>query len=123
KPLPLPDYLEWALPTKHICLITDDGTAATAELAAELSRRNWPVVVLSFPPYITGQTNVQSPAHHVMLEDLSEMHLQAALKRITDQYGPVAAFIHLGPAAEQISNRFWSETEKAIARHVFLIAK
>src|SRR5262249_14553582 len=106
-----------------ICLITDDGTPATVELAGELSKQNWSVVVLSFPPYITLPNNNGAFAQHVLLEDMSEVHLQETLKRIVDQYGPIAAFIHLGAAPEQISSRFWSETEKAIAKHVFLIAK
>jgi hypothetical protein len=56
------------------------------------------------------------------MANLNEQHLQLLLQSITNQHGPIGAFIHLHP---QFSTRGISylETDKAIVKQVFLLAK
>jgi acyl transferase domain-containing protein len=125
KALPTPDYLEESLPVGHICLLTDDGTETTTALAAELQKRNIQPVVLSFPAEVSPvgpalPTGVQ----RVMLANMSESGLEQALKQITEKHGKVAAVIHLNAkAAAQGNAGDFSEQQKAIVKHVFLLAK
>lgn len=123
--LPEPDVLDFTLPEQHIALITDDGTATTSELALALGKRNWKVVVLSFPQtLIAEQLPLPGGINRVVLANLSEEHLQNQLEAIASEYGQIAAFIHLNPANYDASNCVrYLETEKALLRHVFLIAK
>ncbi|MER3491473.1 MAG: beta-ketoacyl synthase [Mastigocladus sp. ERB_26_2] len=125
KVLSEPDVLDFTLPEKHIALITDDGTATTSELALALGKRNWKVVVLSFPQtLIAEQLPLPEGINRVVLANLSEEHLQNQLEAIASQYGQIAAFIHLNPANYDASNCVrYLETEKALLRHVFVIAK
>lgn len=101
-----------------ICLITDDGSSLTVELAQSLVEQGWRVVVLSFPAAIT-QKKVPLPKgiNRAILVDMSEGHLQQQLKAITNNYGAIGAFIHLSPLATS------SITARAILKQVFLIAK
>ncbi|MBW4554946.1 MAG: SDR family NAD(P)-dependent oxidoreductase [Trichormus sp. ATA11-4-KO1] len=124
--LPEPDILDFTLPAQHIALLTDDGTLTTTKLAETLIKCGWKIVVLSFPPSLIGQ---QSPLpgdiNRVVLADLSEEHLQQQLAAIATEYGAIAAFIHLNPPSiEETSHGVcFLESEKAILRHVFLLAK
>ncbi len=124
--LPEPDILDFSLPEKHIALLTDDGTPTTSELAVALLQRDWKVVVLSFPKtLIADQLPLPEGINRVVLANLSEEHLQNQLEAIASQYGQIAAFIHLNPDShDDLSNHVrYLETEKALLRHVFLIAK
>ncbi|KOP27373.1 beta-ketoacyl synthase [Hapalosiphon sp. MRB220] len=124
--LPEPDILDFSLPEKHIALLTDDGTPMTSELALALLQRDWKVVVLSFPQtLIADQLPLPEGINRVVLANLSEEHLQNHLEAIASQYGQIAAFIHLNPDNhDDASNHVrFLETEKAILRHIFLIAK
>ncbi|MFB2769942.1 SDR family NAD(P)-dependent oxidoreductase [Pelatocladus sp. BLCC-F211] len=124
--LPEPDILDFSLPEKHIALLTDDGTPMTSELALALLQRDWKVVVLSFPQtLIADQLPLPEGINRVVLANLSEEHLQNQLEAIASQYGQIAAFIHLNPDShDDVSNHVrYLETEKALLRHVFLIAK
>jgi NAD(P)-dependent dehydrogenase (short-subunit alcohol dehydrogenase family) len=73
----------------------------------------WKTVVLSFPGV---ESNVHAGMNRVVLTDWNEDSLQQQLKQIADNYGTVAAFIHLHPATSL-------DIDKSILRHVFLIAK
>jgi acyl transferase domain-containing protein len=124
--LPAPDALEFSLPADHIALITDDGSQTTTQLAEALSQRGWKTVVLSFPPTVMGkQSPLPETVNRVVLQDLSEEHLQQQLAAIASEYGKVAAFIHLNPANrdDTCDHVRYLETEKSLLRHVFLIAK
>ena len=111
--LPTPDSLEFSLPENHIALITDDGSDTTKKLAESLIAKGWKTVVLSFSGI---QSTVNEGINRVVLTDWNEDSLQEQLKHITDNYGTVAAFIHLHPVTSL-------EIEKSILLHVFLIAK
>ncbi|MEI6442263.1 MAG: SDR family NAD(P)-dependent oxidoreductase [Nostocales cyanobacterium ELA583] len=111
--LPTPDSLEFSLPENHIALITDDGSDTTEKLAKSLIAKGWKTVVLSFPGI---ESSVNAEINRVVLTDWNEDSLQQQLKQIADNYGTVAAFIHLHPATPL-------EIEKSILLHVFLIAK
>ncbi|MCX5982871.1 MAG: SDR family NAD(P)-dependent oxidoreductase [Nostocales cyanobacterium LacPavin_0920_SED1_MAG_38_18] len=111
--LPTPDSLEFSLSENHIALITDDGSSTTEKLAESLIAKGWKTVVLSFPGV---ESNVNAGINRVVLTDWNEDSLQQQLKQIADNYGTVAAFIHLHPATSL-------DIDKSILRHVFLIAK
>ena len=111
--LPTPDSLEFSLSENYIALITDDGSSTTEKLAESLIAKGWKTVVLSFPGV---ESNVHAGMNRVVLTDWNEDSLQQQLKQIADNYGTVAAFIHLHPATSL-------DIDKSILRHVFLIAK
>ncbi|MEA5565562.1 polyketide synthase, partial [Anabaena sp. UHCC 0399] len=126
KYLPAPDSLEFTLPEGHICLITDDGSGTTSQVAQTLTESGWKVVVLSFPQSIVPQRSpLPAGVHQVTLADMSEELLQGKLSAIATNYGTIGAFIHLHPGF-QVDNTgtipFIPE-EKAIVKHVFFMAK
>ncbi|MFQ4140979.1 SDR family NAD(P)-dependent oxidoreductase [Chlorogloeopsis sp. ULAP02] len=124
--LPEPDVLDFTLLDQYIALLTDDGSLTTSELALALCERGWKVVVLSFPQtLIAQQLPLPEGVNRVVLASLSEENLKNQLEAIASEYGSIAAFIHLNPAShDNTSNDIrYLETEKAILRQVFLIAK
>ncbi|MGF1989911.1 MAG: SDR family NAD(P)-dependent oxidoreductase [Nostoc sp. ZfuVER08] len=126
KYLPEADVLDFTLADGHIALLTDDGSVTTAKLAEILYKGGWKVVVLSFPQsLIPGQLPLPEGINRVVLADLTEEHLQQQLTAIATNYGQIAAFIHLNPSNHKDSDNHvrYLESEKAILRHVFLIAK
>jgi hypothetical protein len=126
KSLPRPDFWEAKLPEGHIGLITDDGSLTTTKLAHALVEQGWKVVVLSFPQSVVPeQLPLPIGVNRVTLANLQESHLQLLIQSIITQYGPIGAFIHLHPKfTPENTGRvtFW-ETEKAIVKQVFLLAK
>jgi polyketide-type polyunsaturated fatty acid synthase PfaA len=126
KILPPPDSLDFDLPEGHICLITDDGSLTTSQVAELLTNKGWKVVVLSFPQSVVFQTSpLPAGVINVKLADLTEEHLQQQLSAIATNYGTIGAFIHLNPAFQVSHNGKipYLAEEKAIVKHVFLIAK
>ncbi|MEA5503216.1 beta-ketoacyl synthase N-terminal-like domain-containing protein [Halotia wernerae UHCC 0503] len=126
KNLPPPDSLDFTLPEGHIALITDDGSLTTSKLAHSLTEQGWKVVVLSFPQsLIPQQSPLPKGMPHVTLTDLSEEHLQQKLQAIATNFGTIGAFIHLHPvfAANHSGKISYLKAEKAIVKHVFLMAK
>ncbi|MFM6309767.1 MAG: beta-ketoacyl synthase N-terminal-like domain-containing protein, partial [Dolichospermum sp.] len=111
--IPAPDSLEFSLADNHIALITDHGSFITEKLAKSLTDKGWKTVILSFPGI---ESNVNQGINRVVLSDWNEDTLQQQLKQINDNYGTVAAFIHLHPLTSL-------DIEKSILRHVFLTAK
>ena len=126
KVLPQPDFLDFTLPEGHIGLLTDDGSLTTSQLAQILTEQGWKIVVLSFPLSLVPQHSpLPAGVNRVNLTDLSEEHLQQQLATISSKYGSIGAFIHLNPVFEVIRNGKipYLEQEKAIVKHVFLMAK
>ncbi|MEM6401569.1 MAG: SDR family NAD(P)-dependent oxidoreductase [Cyanobacteria bacterium P01_D01_bin.116] len=118
KSLPTPDKLDFTLNAENICLITDDGTPLSIELAQSLVKQGWRVVILSFPSCIVGeQLPLPKGINRVVLLDMSEEHLKQQLSAIENDYGAVGGFIHLNPF------RMSNNTAKIILKQVFLIAK
>ncbi|MBW4635671.1 MAG: SDR family NAD(P)-dependent oxidoreductase [Iphinoe sp. HA4291-MV1] len=121
KPLCAPDWLDFTLSDHNICLLTDDGSTTSITLAKSLSQQGWKVVVLSFPEsVITQQLPLPTGISRVVLANLSEEHLKQQLAAIAQNYGFIGAFIHLHPSIHNIREQ---ESEKAILKHVFLMAK
>jgi acyl carrier protein len=125
RPLPPPDELELRLPDGWTCVLTDDGTANTARVAQMLAERGWQIVVLRFPTSLVAARPVLPPSiGRVVLQDVSEEHLERALASIAESYGPIAGFIHLHPSfVHSDMGRLFDPIEKAIVQQVFLIAK
>nr|WP_193195918.1 type I polyketide synthase [Nostoc sp. MG11] len=126
KTLPPPDYLDFSLPEGYISLITDDGSLTTSKLAHSLIEQGWKVVVLSFPQSLIPQRSpLTEGVTRVTLDNLSEEHLQEKLTAIATHYGAIGAFIHLHPLFTTNHTGIvpYLESEKAIVKHVFLIAK
>ncbi|MEH1968546.1 beta-ketoacyl synthase N-terminal-like domain-containing protein [Nostoc sp.] len=121
-----PDYLDFKLPEGHIGLITDDGSLTTYKLTESLIEKGWKVVVISFPQsLIAQQAPLPTGVTRVTLANLSEEHLQQQLQAIASHCGAIGAFIHLHPMF--VGNTpgviSYKESEKAIVKHVFLMAK
>ena len=126
KPLPEPDFIDFSLPKNHVYLLTDDGTEVTGNLAKILAEQGSNVVVLSFPQsVVANRSPLPESVFHVVLEDTNEGNLKKQLDVAVGKYGPVAVFIHLDPpcANHQDEEISFSESEEAIVRHVFLLAK
>ncbi|MDZ8260002.1 polyketide synthase [Nostoc sp. ChiQUE01b] len=124
--LPQPDYLDFTLPEGHIGLITDDGSLTTYKLTESLIEKGWKVVVISFPQsLIAQQAPLPTGVTRVTLANLSEEHLQQQLQAIASHCGVIGAFIHLHPmfVANHTGSISYNESEKAIVKHVFLMAK
>ncbi|MFN6513352.1 MAG: beta-ketoacyl synthase N-terminal-like domain-containing protein [Nostoc sp. CreGUA01] len=124
--LPKPDYLDFTLPEGHITLITDDGSLTTTKLTESLISEGSKVVVISFPQsLISQQSPLPAGVTRVTLANLSEEHLQQQLQAIATHCGKVGAFIHLHPifVANNTGIIPYIEQEKAIVKHVFLMAK
>ncbi|MDZ8237267.1 MAG: beta-ketoacyl synthase N-terminal-like domain-containing protein [Nostoc sp. ChiQUE01a] len=124
--LPKPDYLDFTLPEGHITLITDDGSLTTSKLTESLIAEGSKVVVISFPQsLIPQQSPLPAGVTRVTLANLSEEHLQQQLQAIATHCGKVGAFIHLHPifVASNTGTIPYIEQEKAIVKHVFLMAK
>ena len=124
KALPFPDVLEANLPAGFIALLTNDGTPATTKLANALMDRGWPVVVMNFPQAVVNAlTTLPVNIPQVNLPDFGEAHLTQMLKTVESQYGRVGAFIHLNPQSAPTTELPFVESEKAIVKGVFLMAK
>ncbi|MEH1774725.1 MAG: beta-ketoacyl synthase N-terminal-like domain-containing protein [Nostoc sp.] len=124
--LPQPDYLDFTLPEGHIGLITDDGSLTTYKLTESLIEKGWKVVVMSFPQsLIAQQAPLPTGVTRVTLANLSEEHLQQQLQAIASHCGAIGAFIHLHPmfVGNHTGSISYNESEKAIVKHVFLMAK
>ncbi|MDZ8226338.1 polyketide synthase [Nostoc sp. ChiVER01] len=121
-----PDYLDFTLPEGHIGLITDDGSLTTYKLTESLIEKGWKVVVISFPQsLIAQQAPLPTGVTRVTLANLSEEHLQQQLQAIASHCGAIGAFIHLHPmfVGNHTGSISYNESEKAIVKHVFLMAK
>jgi hypothetical protein len=134
KPLPDPDWLDVPRPTAPVCILTDDGSPTTTKLADLLTHQGWKVVVLSFPATIVPHKSALSAGiERVILEDMSETHLQTQLTAIATRYGigdrgrgsEIGAFIHLNPlfSFSRQAGLVYDVAERAIAKCVFLVAK
>jgi NAD(P)-dependent dehydrogenase (short-subunit alcohol dehydrogenase family) len=96
------------------------------QLAKALANQGSKVVVLSFPPFlISNRLPLPEEVIRLELTDLSEAHLQTQLESLMKSYGSIDTFIHLHPRLplSQGSDRSYLETDKAILRQVFLLAK
>jgi hypothetical protein len=125
-PLSTPDFWEFTLPESRTCLLTDDGSSTTSQLAQMLTQRGWQVVVLSFPQnIITTRQPLDQGGDRIELNDLSEEHLQQQLTIISNTYGSIGSFIHLHPVSQQLQTDrvVYSKSEKSILKYVFLLAK
>jgi len=124
--LPAPDF--WNVPNTpyQTCLLTDDGSSTTTEVAQCLSDRGWQVIVLSFPNSLVPKRPIlPATVHRVILTNLSEEHLQDQLAGIFQTYGLIGTFIHLHPISQYLYNQpdTLVNPDKAILKQVFLLAK
>jgi hypothetical protein len=117
-PLPEPDWLEFDLSEGQIMLLNDNGSTLAASLAQSLTQLGIKVVMLNFLQSLTPQTILPAGIDRIVLEDVSETHLQQQLEEIASNYGSIASFIHLHPQKSYDSN-----AETAILKQVFLLAK
>jgi acyl transferase domain-containing protein/acyl carrier protein len=125
RPLQPPDFLELAPPEDHVLIITADGSQTTVEVARTMQAKGWKVVALHLPSSLI-QEKIDWPTDivRVNLANLSESHLEQQLSDLEHQYGPIGGFIHLNPIQlSEGQQGFLFEQERAILKHVFLIAK
>ncbi len=117
--LPAPDYLEFQLSQRGACVITDDGSPLTAQVAQRLSDQGWPVVVLQFPDTVVKTIAPPVSSERLVLavvdQNLVESSLQQQLSTIAQTYGSIHTFIHLHPQ-DPVS-------DKGLVKAVFFLAK
>lgn len=116
--MPKPAYLDFQLAQDSVCVITDDGSNLTIQLAQVLRQKQWQIVVLSFPESIIART-VRFPEElpRVILQNMGEEHLKEQLAAIAKNHGAIAGLIHLYPSPTTL------ESDQAIVKQIFLTAK
>jgi len=121
--LPQPDFLNFKLPSTHIALITNDGTALTSETLKALEEQGNRVVVLNLHVHGVVKNPMQEKA--ISLTANTDEAITTALKNIEQQHGKVGTFIHLHPHLTFQNGNFAQhfQIEKAIVKTVFLLAK
>jgi len=126
KPLAAPDYWDFPSTPDQTCLVTDDGSSTTAQVAQSLLNQGWQVVVLSFPQFlIPVRSSLPAGVRHFVLNHLSEEHLQAQLGDIFKTCGLIGTFIHLHPLSQGFNQDQETSinSDQAIVKQVFLLAK
>lgn len=118
--LPRPDYLEFSLPTTHIALLTNDGSALTQAVYEALKAKGNQVVVLN----LAGIDN-QFSNHSINLAANTDAAIGTVIQTIQTQYGAVGTFIHLHPHLPFTKGQFNQhfDLERSLLQAVFLIAK
>ena len=102
----------------QICLLTNDGTNITVELAKSLTASGWKVIILNFPESIVATAQLLGLGiESVTLSDTSEELIQQQLQAIAERYGAIAALIYLSPA------NLTPVPAKDVLKSVFLMAK
>ncbi|MBL4869103.1 MAG: SDR family NAD(P)-dependent oxidoreductase, partial [Pseudomonadales bacterium] len=121
-----PDQLLLPIAGNRSCLITDDGTTLTTELADALCRVGHTVVVLRFPlDMVAERSQLGEGIAQVELKNMEEDHLVDVLNVVNEEMGQVANFVHLD-ASYQVGEQGgldYSERKKLVLQHVFLLAK
>jgi acyl transferase domain-containing protein len=81
--------------------------------------------MLRFPESVVKYSQtLPAEINGVVLADMSEEHLQQQLNAIANKYGSIGTFIHLNPLTQSNPDNILSHiSEKAILKHVFLMAK
>ena len=115
--LPAPDMLEFNLPPDTRCVITDDGTPLTAQLAGALSDRGWPVSVLPLP-HVASSQRPPLPSNVPVLGPVEPG--ASGITSALQSCGPISAFIYLHP---RVDGEMFSGEEKALARQLFFLAQ
>lgn len=125
-PLPAPDYWNFPPTRNQTCLLTDDGSPTTTQVAQSLCERGWQVIVLSFPTSLVAQRALlPAKVRRVVLNNLSEEHLQVRLAEIFQAYGLIGTFIHLHPMEQWLCYQPNAivNPDSSIVKQVFLLAK
>jgi NAD(P)-dependent dehydrogenase (short-subunit alcohol dehydrogenase family) len=120
KYLPQPDLLEFSMPSSHVVLVTNDGSALTPQVVAALKEKGNQVVTLN----LSGINNPISD-DALTLSDSSDQSVGNAIQEIHEKYGKVGSFIHLHPHFEFQRPHFIQHfpAERAIVKTLFFIAK
>ncbi|MBV1883039.1 MAG: SDR family NAD(P)-dependent oxidoreductase [Pseudomonadales bacterium] len=121
-----PDQLLLPIADNRSCIITDDGSVLTAELADALSRIGHGVVVLRFPlDVVAERSQLGEGIAQVELQNMEEDHLTEVLNAIHQELGQVSNFVHLDSDYQigDLDGLDFSERKKLVLRHVFLMAK
>ena len=113
--LSAPDLLVESLPKGRSCIITDDGSPITRQLADALIEQGWPVAVLSHAHAVSAK--LPKAALHLKLKNGEESTLAEAIATVTSKIGMPARFIHLDPPSGDTA------LERSSLRATFLLAK
>ena len=115
--LPAPDMLEFNLAPDAMCVITDDGTPLTAQLASALCDRQWRVSVLPLP-HAASSPRPPLPSNVTVLGPVEAG--AGSIASALQSCGPIGAFVYLQPGA---AGEMFSGEEKALARQLFFLAQ
>lgn len=120
KYLPQPDFLEFTMPSTHVVLVTNDGSALTPHVIAALQKKGNQVVALN----LNGINNAISK-DALTLPDSSDQSIGNAIQEIQAKYGKIGSLIHLHPHFEfqgPLFTQHFSE-EKEVLKALFFLAK
>ena len=118
--VPLPDFLDFRLPTDFSYLVSNDGTEVTLHFIEKLLTNGEKVAVLNFPKNLVPQ-KIQLPQtiSQYDLEEITDEAIKTILNKIK-----VGSFVHLHPHFSfQYDFSQHLQTEKQILLAVFLLAK
>lgn len=116
KQLPYPDRLEIS---PSVCLLTDDGTERTTFIAKALQALGWSLIVLRYP-ILTQQATLPDGISQIALKTMDESSIKKQLSDLAIQ-----TFVYLHPPFQLTHSTeiSFSETETALIKHVFFMAK
>jgi acyl carrier protein len=118
--LPSPDQLEIAV-HGAVCIVTDDGTPATATVVLAMQAHGWNAVVLGLPgTEMNPALNMVTPVH---LADWSEASIHAALTQIETENGSIGAYIQLGAPLISGNGQLFVANDKLQVKLAFMMAK
>lgn len=120
KYLPQPDFLEFAMPSSHVVLVTNDGSTLTPHVIAALKEKGNQVVALN----LSGVKNPIS-TKAITLSENSDQAVGNAIQEIQANYGKIGSLIHLHPHFEFQGPQFTQHfsAEKEVVKALFFLAK
>ena len=119
--MPQPDLLEFAMPSSHVLVVTNDGSSLTPQVVSALRKKGNQVVVLNF----SGVSNPINGDQVITLTDATDIAIGSAIKEIQSNYGKIGGFMHLHPHYEFKKGHFTQHfsAEKEVLKALFFIAK
>ncbi len=121
--LPPVDERVFDAPSDKSCLVINDGTTLTAEVAGLYQEKSWTVSLLNLPG-IDLDPSVEDFKNY-SLNSFEETELQNTLNKIESEQGKVAHFVYLDSAYKATGKQglAFAEEGKHQLRHLFLLAK
>jgi NAD(P)-dependent dehydrogenase (short-subunit alcohol dehydrogenase family) len=120
KYLPQPDQLEFSMPTSHVIVVTNEGSALTPIVISKLREKGNQVVALNL-------SGIKNPinGNAITLSGSTDQDVAKAIQEVQSNYGKIGSLIHLHPHFEFQGSNFTQHfsIEKEVLKTLFFIAK